>query len=205
MYEAGTEGPLWWAAWPDPVRGLPAAGILDRCTATKTCCPKIMEHFGSAEVWDLNLSPSFVGTSADTDIPLPANVRRCYIRAQRTAAGAEGSASNRRLSQPARAGTSAWGKLPGQPGSAHPNRQRAPRAFPHVGDEGRPASGQRVADIGRRSARRPDEAGHRIPDDSGLARQRTDRLDEPRARLRLGIGFQLRRRGRGCRRKCRRS
>jgi hypothetical protein len=78
MYDSGTEGPLWWSAWPDPVRGLPTAGILDRCGKTNTC-PKIMEHFGSAEIWDLNLSPSFVGTSADKDIPLPATVRRYYI------------------------------------------------------------------------------------------------------------------------------
>ena len=78
MYEAGPEGPLWYAPWPDPVRGLPTAGILDRCSANDTC-PKIMEHFGSAEIWDLNLSPSFVGTSAEKDIPLPNNVRRYYI------------------------------------------------------------------------------------------------------------------------------
>jgi Alpha/beta hydrolase domain len=78
MYEGGTDGPLWYTPWPDPVRGLPTAGILDRCTKTNTC-PKIMEHFGSAEFWDLNLSPSFVGTSADKDIPLPADVRRYYI------------------------------------------------------------------------------------------------------------------------------
>ena len=59
-------------------RGLPAKGILDRCTANNTC-PKIIEHAGSAEVWDLNLTPGWVGTSADADIPLPANVRRYYI------------------------------------------------------------------------------------------------------------------------------
>jgi hypothetical protein len=89
MYHAGGEGPLWWANWPDPVRGLPAAGILDRCTATRTC-PKIMEHFGSAEVWGLQLSPSFVGTSADRDIPIPANVRRYYIPSTQHGGGAGG-------------------------------------------------------------------------------------------------------------------
>ncbi len=78
MYDGGTEGPLWWSAWPDRVRGLPTAGILDRCGKTNSC-PKIMEHFGAAEIWGLNLSPSFVGTSADKDIPLPDNVRRYYI------------------------------------------------------------------------------------------------------------------------------
>ena len=32
LYQAGSEGPQWWLPHPDPVRGLPAAGILDRCT-----------------------------------------------------------------------------------------------------------------------------------------------------------------------------
>jgi hypothetical protein len=78
FYEAGTEGPQWWSDWPDTVRGLPTKGILDRCTANNSC-PKIVEHFGAAEMWGLTLSLSFVGTSADKDIPLPNNVRRYYI------------------------------------------------------------------------------------------------------------------------------
>jgi hypothetical protein len=78
LYEAGSEGPQWWAAAPDPVRGLPAAGILDRCTASHTC-PKIVEHFGAAEVWGLKLTPEWIGSAGDTDLPLPDNVRRYYI------------------------------------------------------------------------------------------------------------------------------
>jgi hypothetical protein len=39
----------------------------------------VIEHFGSAEVWALKLTPEWVGTNADTDIPLPDNVRRYYI------------------------------------------------------------------------------------------------------------------------------
>jgi hypothetical protein len=78
LYEPGSEGTQSWGPWPDPVRGLPAAGILDRCTASHTC-PKIIEHFGAAEMWGLKLSPSFVGTSADKDIPIPDDVRRYYI------------------------------------------------------------------------------------------------------------------------------
>ncbi len=78
LYQAGSEGPQWWISHPDALRGLPAAGILDRCTATKTC-PKIIEHFGSAEVWALKLTPEWVGTDAKADLPLPANVRRYYI------------------------------------------------------------------------------------------------------------------------------
>jgi hypothetical protein len=60
------------------LRALPAAGILDRCTASNTC-PKIMEHFGATEVWGLNVSPSLVGTAANRDVPLPDFVRRYYI------------------------------------------------------------------------------------------------------------------------------
>ena len=78
LYQAGSEGPQWWVPWPDKVRGLPERGILDRCNATKTC-PKIIEHFGSAEVWALKLTPEWVGTDGKTDIPLPDNVRRYYV------------------------------------------------------------------------------------------------------------------------------
>ena len=78
LYEAGSEGPLWYMPWPDAARGLPTAGILDRCTASNTC-PKIVEHFGAAETWGQKLTTGWVGTSADVDIPLPRNVRRYYF------------------------------------------------------------------------------------------------------------------------------
>lgn len=78
LYEAGSEGPQWWARYEDHVRHLSAAGILDRCEESDTC-PKIMEHFGSAEVWALKLTPEWVGTDAKRDIPIPSNVRRYYI------------------------------------------------------------------------------------------------------------------------------
>ena len=89
LYQAGSEGPQWWLPHPDPVRGLPAAGILDRCTATNTC-PKIVEHFGSAEVWALKLTPEWVGTDAKTDLPLPENVRRYYIASSTHGGGVGG-------------------------------------------------------------------------------------------------------------------
>ena len=78
LYEPGSEGPQWWSSWPDAARELPASGILDRCTKSGTC-PKVFEHFGAAEVWGLKLSPEWVGTAGDTDIPLPPNVRRYYL------------------------------------------------------------------------------------------------------------------------------
>jgi hypothetical protein len=74
----GSEGPQWWVPWPDPVRGLPTRGILDRCNATGTC-PKVIETFGGAEVFALKMTTSWVGTAADRDIPLPDNVRRYYL------------------------------------------------------------------------------------------------------------------------------
>jgi len=78
LYQAGSEGPQWWLPHADPVRGLPTAGILGRCLASRSC-PKVIEHFGSAEVWALKLTPEWVGTDAVADLPLPDNVRRYYI------------------------------------------------------------------------------------------------------------------------------
>ena len=89
LYQAGSEGPQWWHKFPDHQRGLPPAGILDRCEATSTC-PKVIEHFGSAEVWALKLTPEWVGTDAQSDIPLPQNVRRYYIASSTHGGGGGG-------------------------------------------------------------------------------------------------------------------
>jgi hypothetical protein len=89
LYQAGSEGPQWWSRWPDTTRGLPEAGILDRCTASSTC-PKVVEHFGSAEVWALKMTMEWVGSDAAADIPVPANVRRYYIASSTHGGGAGG-------------------------------------------------------------------------------------------------------------------
>ena len=89
LYQAGSEGPQWWHDWPDQVRGLPPRGILDRCRSSNTC-PKIIEHFGSAEVWALKMTPEWVGTDGEHDIPLPPNVRRYYIPSTTHGGGAGG-------------------------------------------------------------------------------------------------------------------
>lgn len=78
LYEAGSEGVLWWGKYEDTVRGKVTGSLLDRCTASKTC-PKIFETFGSAEFWGLRMSPNLLGVRADIDIPLPSNVRRYYF------------------------------------------------------------------------------------------------------------------------------
>ena len=60
LYQMGSEGPQWWTRWPDQVRDLPTAGILDRCRQTHTC-PKVVETFGGAEVYALKMTTSWVG------------------------------------------------------------------------------------------------------------------------------------------------
>jgi hypothetical protein len=89
LYQAGSEGPQWWLPHDDPVRGLPSAGILGRCLSSRTC-PKIIEHFGSAEVWALKLTPEWVGTDGKADLPLPDNVRRYYVASTTHGGGAGG-------------------------------------------------------------------------------------------------------------------
>ena len=89
MFEPGSEGVLWWADYTDEARGRKAGGLLSRCQATETC-PKIVETFGSAEFYSLRLSPNLVGTRADRDIPLPANVRRYYSPSIRHGGGQGG-------------------------------------------------------------------------------------------------------------------
>src|SRR4029079_11983938 len=78
LYGLGTEASPWWEDWNDESRGRGVSGLLDRCRVTKTC-PKIMETFGSAEIWNLRASFMLVGTDAKADIPLPANVRRYFF------------------------------------------------------------------------------------------------------------------------------
>ena len=78
LYQPGSDGIVWWSDYSDEARHIASGGLLDRCNATKTC-PKIVETFGASEVWGLRASPDMVGTRADHDIPLPANVRRYYF------------------------------------------------------------------------------------------------------------------------------
>jgi hypothetical protein len=89
LYQPSAEGPMWWSHWPDVVRNRPANGLLDRCTASNSC-PKIIETFGGAEMWDLRYSGGMVGTSADVDIVLKRNIRRYFIGSTPHAGGSGG-------------------------------------------------------------------------------------------------------------------
>jgi len=78
LYEQGSDPVLWWEPYTDTARGRTRAGLLDRCRASDTC-PKIAEVNGSAEYWNLRMSPGIIGTRADVDIPLAPEVRRYYV------------------------------------------------------------------------------------------------------------------------------
>jgi hypothetical protein len=96
MYEPGSEGVLWWEDYTDTARGRKAGGLLARCRTSDTC-PKIVETFGSAEFYSLRAAPNLVGTRADKDIPLPANVRRYYMPSTRHGGGGGGFAHEIRV------------------------------------------------------------------------------------------------------------
>lgn len=89
LYEPGSDGTVWWSKTPDPVRGLPASGLLERCSESHTC-PKIIEVIGSSEFWSLRATPDFVGTSEQKDLSLPPNVRRYYVAATQHGGGRGG-------------------------------------------------------------------------------------------------------------------
>ncbi len=89
LYQAGSEGPQWWLPYRDQVRDLPGSAILDRCRASGTC-PKIIEHFGAAEVWALKLTPEWVGTDGKEDLGLDGNIRRYYIASSTHGGGGGG-------------------------------------------------------------------------------------------------------------------
>ena len=184
LYEAGSEGPQWWADAADPVRGLPPGGILDRCSATHTC-PKIIEHFGAAEVWGLKLTPEWVGSAGDKDLPLPDNVRRYYIPSTQHGGG-RGGFSTAATAAPA-CPTVGWGKgaLRRQSDAAHRDGQCDPGAFPQLGDEGYRPAAEPLSDAGGRDAGGCHQRSHGLPVAAGPAGARAERTDQSRPRLRF--------------------
>lgn len=92
LHELGHEAAVWYGDWPDSARGRPAFGVLTRCTATNSC-PKILETFGSTEIYGLRHSFVLVGTDAKQDLPLPDNVKRYYMASTNHGGGGGGFAS----------------------------------------------------------------------------------------------------------------
>ena len=94
--------------------------MLDRCRATNTC-PKILETFGGAEIWNLRASFMLVGTDAKGDIPIPDNVRRYYFPSVTHGGGRGGFSS---AETPANAC-----ELPANPAPSAPMRSALMQAF----------------------------------------------------------------------------
>ena len=77
LYEPGSESVQWWHKFPDHVRDLAPGGLLDRCSARKNC-PKIMDTFGSTEIYG-RLGAFVLNGTSGNDIPLPKDVRLYYF------------------------------------------------------------------------------------------------------------------------------
>ncbi len=175
LYEPGSEPVVWWGRYADATRGRPAASLLDRCTATRTC-PKVVEVIGSAEFWGLRMSPGLVGTDAAADIPLPDNVRRYYSPGTTHGGGQGGFA----LEQPA------GGRcvLPANPNPMAETNPRADAGPGGLGGRGNAAAPEPLPESRGRDAGGRHACGDRVPDHS----RRRLRRRERGARLRLRHG-----------------
>jgi hypothetical protein len=91
LYEIGLDGVNWWGDYDDKVRGQGRHSLLERCAPVNQC-PKVAEVMGAAELRFHRGGTDFVGTGAEADIPLPANVRR-YYNASVTHGGGKGGFS----------------------------------------------------------------------------------------------------------------
>lgn len=95
LYMGGNEAPAWWADWPNVARGLPAAGMLDRCTASNTC-PQVLDTWGGNEFYISKEGATLVGycqeppssIACTTEIPQPADVYRYFVRGATHGGGA---------------------------------------------------------------------------------------------------------------------
>ena len=158
-YETGSDGVVWWEDYTDEARGHRSAGLLDRCRATETC-PKIVETFGSSEFYNLRASPDLVGTRADRDIPLPANVRRYYFPGVSHGGGPGGFDPDAQIK-------SCCGL------TMNPNPSRYPARIAdgarRLGGEGHAAAAQPVSASGSRRAGFAEPRRHGIPRDSRSA------------------------------------
>jgi Alpha/beta hydrolase domain len=156
LYQMGSEGPQWWHKFPDHVRGLPPGGILERCESTNTC-PKIVETFGGAEVFALKMTTSWVGTSANNDIPLPKNVRRYYLPGS-THGGGNGATTE----NPADTGVGCpgnnWGRgdVTGQSSAGDRAGKPAADCVARLVDAQHPSAAKPVADLERKDSGGPD-------------------------------------------------
>ncbi len=158
MYEPGREVQTW-SSYTDEARHRAAASLLDRCTATNTC-PKVFETFGASESWNLRGSIDLVGTKADKDIPLPANVRRYFFPGVTHGGGGGGFSTNM-------PGSAAGLPIAQQSESVRRYDARAHRRPGGLGDEGNATAGEPVSAPGSRRSGGADPGRAGFPDHPG--------------------------------------
>jgi hypothetical protein len=180
MYEPGSDGTVWWTHYADKARRLKAAGLLDRCTAAKTC-PKIVEAFGSTEFWGLRMSPDLIGPDAKADLPLPANVRRYYYPSTTHGGGRGGFPID---------GTTAANSqctLPPNPNPEAEQTRALTRALVDWVTKGTPPPSSRYPTLANGDLVAPTRAAIGMPDIPGLPF--SERILNPLLRYDFGSGF----------------
>lgn len=180
MYEPGSDGVVWWTRYEDRTRGLKAAGLLDRCTATRTC-PKVIEAFGSSEFWGLRMSPDLIGTDAAHDLPLPGNVRRYYYPSTTHGGGRGGFPIE---------GTPAGGQcaLPPNPNPEAEQTRALTRALVAWVTKGTPPPPSRYPTLAHGDLVPATRSAIGLPDIPGLPF--SDRVINPLLRYDFGSGFR---------------
>jgi hypothetical protein len=93
----GTDAPVTWAPSPDPITG-EMHGLLDRCTATKTC-PKIIQTVTDTEYWQRGMSLNTADAAGTHDLEIPGNVRIFHMTGSQHTGSVPGAAPSKGICQ----------------------------------------------------------------------------------------------------------
>jgi hypothetical protein len=72
------EYPDAWVAEQDPIEGVAAGSILDKCKESKTC-PKVMQEVTGTEYWQGRMSLDTTDPAGENDLAVPDNVRIYFL------------------------------------------------------------------------------------------------------------------------------
>jgi Alpha/beta hydrolase domain len=93
----GTDAPVTWLPTPDPITG-ELHGLLDRCTATKTC-PKIIQTVTDTEYWQRGMSLNTADATGARDLEIPGNVRIFHMTGSQHTGSVPGAAPAKGICQ----------------------------------------------------------------------------------------------------------
>ena len=172
--------------YADAIRGLPRAASSTAAMRRNTC-PKIIEHFGAAEIWGLKLRPNGSAPTAKQTFRCRTMCGATTLPSTQHGGGAAGSDSAR--APPACPASARHGRRCRQSDAAHRDGERAPRAFPQLGDEGHAPPPSRYPTLREGELVDADQGSHGLSGHPGVPPTRADRPHQPAARLRLRPGF----------------